>query len=683
MLARIKYLIPCRQTLVSRHVLSENPIQPNTTQPVERRSSWIRERYAELSAWLTSLALHIGALVLLGTVTLLTPLDQVTLMLSSPVIDEPDETPPDTFRVSEELSVEVGALAENGIGDAAAEASLDALVDNVALDLQSMTELGELPAIDLPTNMVASPELKNQIMVRGVGAVGTAGSSGAVDRLTGEILLSLEQNPTLVVWLFDRSASLRDQRAEIVERFDRVYQELGVISDQGAPQFSDHIFDEGDEEPLLTSIAAFGTDVEFFGDKPSADVEELKSSISSIQEEESGQENVFSAIIKAAQQHKRYRLRKPRRHVMIVVVTDEAGDDLNQLDKAVDTCRKLRMPVYIVGTPAPFGRQEAFVRYVDPNPEYDQTPQYLPVRQGPESLYPERLRLGSIGRGDFDGPTLDSGFGPYALTRLPNETGGFYIAVHPFRVESGRANRRGPTGMTSQIDYFFDQRIMRRYRPDYVPTKEYEKRLAKNQAMAALVRAASQTWTEPLTNVRREFPKLNEADFTNALSRAQQSAALIEPQLGQVVAILRKGEKDRDELTTPRWQAGYDLAMGRALAAKVRAEGYNATLAQAKSGLTFTNDKNDTWILSSTDKITTGSAAEAEAKLAKKYLQRVIEEHEGTPWAYLAERELKQPLGWEWKDTFRNLIARAEQNNNQRRERRETPEPKRRPPPKL
>lgn len=639
-----------------------------------------------MSAWLTSLALHAAALVLLGTVTLLSPLDQVSLLLSSPVMEELDETPPDTFRVSEELSVEVGALAENGIGDAAAEAPLDSLLQDVALDLQSLTDLGELPAIELPTNIIASPDLKNEIMVRGVGAVGTTGSSGAVDRLTGEILLSLEQDPTLVVWLFDRSASLRDQRAEIVDRFDRVYQELGVIADKEAPQFADHNFEErdaGDEAPLLTTVAAFGTEVEFFGDKPSIEVEELKASIRSIEEEESGQENVFNAIIEAAERHKRYRLRKPRRNVMIVVVTDEAGDDINRLDKAVDTCRKYRMPVYVVGTPAPFGRQEAFVRYVDPNPEYDQSPQYLPVRQGPESLYPERLRLGSIGRGDFNGPTLDSGFGPYALTRLANETGGFYITVHPFRVESGRANRRGSGGMTSQIDYFFDQRIMRRYRPDYVPTREYEKRLSSNKARAALVKAASLTWTEPLNNVRRDFPKLNEADFTNALSRAQRSAALIEPQLAQVVATLRKGEKDREELTIPRWQAGFDLAMGRALAAKVRAEGYNATLAQAKSGLTFTKEKNDTWILSGTDKITTGSAAEAEAKMAKKYLQRVIDQHEGTPWAYLAERELSQPLGWEWKDDFRNLIARAERNNNRQREREEMPEPKRRPPPKL
>ena len=652
------------------------PVEEATETPVNK-TAWL----ADVMAWVASFAMHAVGLVVLGTITLLTPIDQVSTLLTSSIV-EPDETPPETFRVDDEFTLEVGALASGGFGDAAGAAPIDALVQEVSLDIAALADIGEIPAIELPTETITTPDVKSNVIVKGVGAVGTTGSSGAVDRLTGEILLSLEQAPTLVVWLFDRSASLREQREEIVDRFDRVYRELGVIESAHAPQFEDH-----EDQPLLTSVAAFGQDIEFFGDEPSIDVEGLKESIEEIKEDDSGEENVFHAIVETAQRFRKYRNRKPRRNVLLVVVTDESGDDLHRLDDAVDICRKLRMPVYVVGTPSPFGRQEAFVRYVDPDPKYDQTPQYLPVRQGPESLYPERLKLGSIGRGDFNGPTLDSGFGPYALTRLANETGGFYIAVHPFRVESGRANRSAGGNMVSRIDYFFDQRVMRRYRPDYVPTREYEKRLSQNQARSALVRAATLTWTTPLGNIRRDFPVRSEAEFANDLSQAQRAAAMIEPQLSDIVATLRRGERDRDKLETPRWQAGYDLAMGRALAAKVRAEGYNATLAAAKGGLNFKNPKNDTWVLRSVDKITTGSNTQKEAEDAINYLTRVVEEHEGTPWAYLAQRELSQPLGWEWQEEFRNLVARAERqrnnNNNRPRNRPERPEPPRRPPPKL
>lgn len=643
----------------------------------------IRERLAavlgEPIAWLASFATHAAALMALALVTALTPLDQAPVLFTSPPPEEPEQLE-EAFRVSEELSIDVGALSDGGAGDAAAAAPLEAVISEVSLDLAAVTELGQLPTLDAATPLLASPNPNDNLIVRGVGAVGTTGSRGAVDRLTGEILHSLEQRSTLVIWLFDRSGSLTKQREQIVSRFDRVYEELGVAVGSVDPEADE------EEAPLLTAVAAFGAGVEFVTPRPTADVEAIKQAVRSISPDESGEENVFGAVFESVQKHKRYRLRKPRRNVMIIVLTDEAGDDVAQLDRTVDFCRKMQAQVYVVGAPAPFGRLEAYVRYVDPDPEYDQSPQYLPVRQGPETLLPERLRLGYFGRGDFDGPMLDSGFGPFGLTRLTAETGGFYIAVHPLRVDAGRANRRGGGDhMASNLDFFFDERLMRRYRPDYIPVAEYRRRLQTNRARKALVDAAQLSWTAPLENVRREFPKLEEAQFAEDLTRAQRAAAILEPRLEQLVGTLRRGEADRKKLDSARWEAGFDLAMGRALATKVRAEGYNAMLAMAKQGMEFTTGKKDTWIIAPTDRIATGSRAEQEAEQAKAYLTRVTEEHEGTPWALLAKRELDRPLGWQWKDEFRNLAerqARRQANNN--RPRRERPEPKpKRPPPKL
>ena len=625
--------------------------------------------------WLSSLATHVLLLIVLATSTLIAPVDSAPVLFSTPPIEE-EEPPEDAFRVSDELMVDVGALADGGAGDAAASAPTEALMTDVSLELEPLIDVSKVPSLESAATVLTSPDEDQNLLVRGVGAVGATGSRGAVDRLTGEILLSLAQRPTLVIWLFDRSGSLNKRREEISGRFERVYEELGVVAERGADEFARH-----EDTPLLTSIAAFGEEIEFLTDEPTDDLQQVQSAVRSIEEDASGQENVFSSIQAAVERHKRYRLRRPRRNVMLVVVTDEAGDDQDQLDRCVDYCRKMQTPVYVVGTPAPFGRQDAYVRYVDPDPQYDQTPQWLPVRQGPESLAPERLRLGAIGQGDFNGPTLDSGFGPYGLARLTAETGGFYIAIHPFRVDAGRA-RRGSQDMVAEIDYFFDERLMRRYRPDYVPLAEYRRRLNSNAARAALVDAASLSWTAPLGDIRRDFPKRDEAQFVNDLSRAQRAAAVLEPQLERLVTTLQRGERDRPRLESPRWQAGYDLAMGRALAAKVRTEGYNAMLASAKQGMAFTDKKNDTWVLRASKEILTGSLAADEAEAAQTYLNRVIEEHEGTPWAYLAQRELSSPLGWEWKEDFRNLRER-EQNRNRNRNR-NRPEPKeRRPPPKL
>ena len=103
-------------------------------------------------------------------------------------------------------------------------------------------------------------------------------------------------------------------------------------------------------------------------------------------------------------------------------------------------------------------------------------------------------------------------------------------------------------------------------------------------------------------------------------------------------------------LTSPRWQAGYDLAMGRASAARARIEGYNAMLAAIKRGKDFKNASSNTWVLESADTIEASTALKRLVDEAKKYLQRVVDEHPGTPWALIAEHELQMPIGWKWTE---------------------------------
>ena len=78
-------------------------------------------------------------------------------------------------------------------------------------------------------------------------------------------------------------------------------------------------------------------------------------------------------------------------------------------------------------------------------------------------------------------------------------------------------------------------------------------------------------------------------------------------------------------------------------------------LAQAKSGLKFKQPKMDTWELVPSNKVSTGSRTEKDARQATFFLERVISEHPGTPWAYYAMEELKTPLGYEWVERWTNV----------------------------
>jgi len=87
------------------------------------------------------------------------------------------------------------------------------------------------------------------------------------------------------------------------------------------------------------------------------------------------------------------------------------------------------------------------------------------------------------------------------------------------------------------------------------------------------------------------------------------------------------------------------------MAAKTRLDGYNSMIAALKRGKTFKDPESKSWKLVSADNFETESTIKKMADKAKGYLERVTTEHSKTPWATIAEEELKLPLGWAWEES--------------------------------
>lgn len=613
-------------------------------------------------AVLVSLLFHVVLILALTVAPLVVVKTQESLRFSAAPVQEAEEfTLIEDIAFSEEPSAEVGANSDSDSAQALSSAPI-------------LAELSEIPSpsYELPT-INAAFDLNNQlekavglvrseVAVKGMTGVGTTGTDGAVDRITYEILRSMEERPTLVVWFFDQSGSLLKRRQEIRDRFDRIYEELGIVGrsmDQAESR-------NDDAEPLLTSVFAFGEQVNLLTKKPTADIEEIRTAIDSIQMDASGTERVFSALYKGVEQYRNYRSsrsgRGTERNILFIAVTDERGDDANGLEATIKECRKFAIPVYVVGVPAPFGREFTYVKYVDPDPEFDQSPQWAQVDQGPESIIPERVKLGF--RDDyFAEPVIDSGFGPYALSRLAYETGGIYFTVHPNR-QVGRRVRRGEVdSFASDLQYFFDPEVMVKYRPDYVSNEEYMQRVNESPLRQIVVRAANLPRVDTLQNPPQRFVKRDEASLSSALTQAQREAARVEPPLAQLAQMLLVGQEHRSTEASPRWLAGFDLALGTVLAHKVRAEAYNAMLAKMKRGMKFEKEENNTWVLRPSAEISVGSRTEKEGELARQLLAGVAETHLGTPWGLLAARELDRPVGWEWVEDFTDLNPPPTRNN--------------------
>lgn len=646
--------------------------------------------------WMLSLILHL--IVILVIAKMLMPakadkdLNLVSGIAQTEVIELADleEVVPDiVFEDAEAPPIDVGD--ENlDLEEVDLAAPVLSLENERLDDFDSIiTEDGMLPIGSEDGGMGA--EAFAEIATKGVAGTSVAQAAGAIDRISAEIMRSLENNKTLVVWLFDQSISLLEQRASIEQRLEKVYRDLrdaGVLGDETVKQLQ--------QFRLQTDVIAFGKSINPMLKRPATNFDQVRDAIGNIQRDDSGTENVMAAVMMAANRYKGLHkldssTGKRKRDVLLIVVSDEAGDDGRLTDQAVAVCRANQIPVSVIGVPAPFGRKQTQVKWVDPDPQYDQTPQVALVNQGPESLMPERLRLDFTGNfNDLD--MIASGFGPFNLTKLCYLTGGTYFAVHK------NSNRRSVSwdevsNYSAYLRHFFDADAMKPYRPDYVTQAEYQRMLSRSAMRNALVKSAAFSSTGALERPQLRFPKFDEAQFVNMVTRAQRSAAIVEPKLNQLYDMLKVGEKDRPTEISPRWQAGYDLAMGRALAAKIRAETYNMMLALVKTKLKFDPPQdeqkpNNTWVLRPADTIETGSRGEKMAQKAKAYLERVVNDHPETPWAMIAQRELATPIGWSWKQTYTmppgQRRPRPNANNNNPPEMPSNVEPpKKRPPPRL
>jgi hypothetical protein len=255
-------------------------------------------------------------------------------------------------------------------------------------------------------------------------------------------------------------------------------------------------------------------------------------------------------------------------------------------------------------------------------------------------------------RGNSGPAAADSGFGPYYLSQLCQETDGKYFAI-PLSFRGDRGGGRGFTIRGNQNagqPMTVDPAKMRQYAPKYMSDAEYLKVVNSNKALQALLSAAKLPRVEVMHSFTGGFETRDEAGLRRSLDSSQRPIARIQPPIEEMYNMLKAGESDAGKLTQPRWQAEFYLALGRAMAAKARADGYLAQVAVLKNGKKFEQEGHTFWELVPADEFKGNSTIDNMRKKATDYLNKVITDHPGTTWAVMAQHELSEPIGWKWNE---------------------------------
>jgi hypothetical protein len=494
------------------------------------------------------------------------------------------------------------------------------------LDVQRATE-----------SIVPSATMYGQsVAIKGNGAEHVGTAEGAVDRIAEEILRRLEKGRTLVVWAFDASGSLQAERERLAKHIETVYAHITQLDDKNL----------AGDGGLLTEVVAFGQDRKVMNATPSDNLETIASAIRAVPLDTTGIESTFTTVTEII--HKWGHYKDPKGNIyktMVIVVTDEVGDDEDHLEQAIEAATKNKppVPVFVLGSQAIFARSEGRMNYTDP--KTGRIYYNLPVRQGPESIMPEQIRLPFWFTGDqYD--ILDSGFGPYALSRMAGATGGIYFVT-----------RLGQTRMG------FDHYAMREYKPDWLPRAQYEAAVLSHPIRKAVIEVAGITQQSKLPGMPSLFfPPVDSAEFKQAMEQNQAIVARTAYTVDAALEPISFAAKYRDLETSRRWQAHFDLIRGRLMAMKVRCYEYNWACAKMKKDpLKFTRPESNAWRMFPDPEVHYSDKAAAAGKQAIDLLKKVVAQHPNTPWALLAQREMKDPLGFKWVET---RVQPSVRNNN-------------------
>lgn len=492
------------------------------------------------------------------------------------------------------------------------------------IDMELSNNVKQLPSYDIPQGK----EVSKTVVVSGTTGEGLIQLDSALDRVSWEIARNLQERKVLVVWMIDASGSVVPQRQTLIKRLRRIYGELGALDAAGQlPRL---------EQPLLSGVVLFGAQTTFITKEPTDKVDDIINGVQNAPTDPSGVENVFSAVSLVMDNWHKYRTDNGRR-IMLIALTDEAGDDHGQpLEVAITKCQRYGAKAYVIGPAAPFGRRKGYIPYVAK--ENGKTYQ-LPVDLGPETAVVENIDLPYW----YEGPQLtylSSGFGPFALNRLVKETGGVYFMT----------NMTTNSGLSTIGE--FDPVMMKAFEPDYQYNSpaEFMQDIMKNPLRASVVGMAEYSQT---TNLRAQgTPQLEfrvqANNFRQQFADAQKSAAISGLAVENILAKIPPNvEKLYAGESSPRWRLAFSLDYGRLLAQKVRAFEYNSALAQMKGTYTESdiNTRVNHFIFRPDKELSYAPSMKKQAKLAEEHLQRVIKEAPGTPWEMLAKRELKDGFG--------------------------------------
>ena len=576
------------------------------------RRSRVLDILSDAPWWLLSAIAHAALIVLLSNITWVDmPAEEdefvITTELEEPEDKEVDlekikelfeEPPPE---ITEDTVIESPVLVEDIVTP---DEDIPEMEEEVVADEAEFLEVEDLVVSDTRDEIALAAQQidlgSSAIMGLGEGGGGHIPRgvtsykkimSSLADKLKGK----MEElgKDLLIIWLIDASISMKDDQQAIKSRLIDIYNTILAGQD--------------DEKAVKMSIVRFGKAPQVWL-KPTSDIDDAIAAFEAIPRDQTGIENTMQAILYCSEN---YPGRRGRQRV-IVLVSDERGDDIKLAEKALRSLRENKIPLFVIGREATFSSTTGYEYYVD-----DKGKRLRGITtKGPESVVPEMpsVRWGGWGWGG----AIASGFGICEQSRLALYSGGsYYILTQGASVVEEEALPKKDT---------YDWELMQFYRPELCSPQEYERR-AKNNPIQRTMGEVVKEWNRKYSRVHTGvFVGSTVGDRIARVERGiAQCRTCIKRLEGVTVANAKLGK-----LKSRRWTAHCDMALAQFRQAEYYLrQYYYALLDFARQGGSRSDQR---YTIGSTNKLLGGEQGEAEKQAVISAFKAVSERHPRTPW---------------------------------------------------
>ena len=609
--------------------------------PAKKKKKRKRRRF-DAPAWFVSVLVHAVILLTLAAYTFTTDAGkQLVANINSALIPGPqpgeeEVTPiyadPSTQKSNEAVGVENAETVGGSSGIGGGPPTATPVVSGAA---SGVNEKSSLPGMKVVANVSglslvpAAPglDLGGSGLIAGDVTFEAGDVGESLDQIAREILRHLSQHKLTVVWLFDESESMKDDQRAIKDKFDRIVSELKAHSDSerataeaAAPKKKDQ---QKYAEPLTHAIVSYGADIHYQLEKPTENIQLIGKAIDKLKIDSSGTENTLHAINEVIDHYKS--LIKSDKKLLIVLVTDESGDDGDFVEEAHQAVVNKGVPIYVIGRQSLFGYSRAHLRYIDPVTKDEYWPA---IHRGPETADVELLQWDGLHE-RWD--ELPSGFAPYELSRLTKDSGGIFFLLPS--EENMRVHQREKNYKIADL---------KEYAPELMSRNAYAAERNKSEFRRTLHEIIELTRN---AEYRREFP-IDHNELASAITEASELATARLQTLLSIQKRLEALKPLREREPEKRWQAHYDLILAQIVAYQIKSYEYRACLAEMARTMPVPTpplgpEQSMVWVINHATKPMAPKEQTAEKyKEATRLLQEVIAKHPKTPWADLAQDEI-------------------------------------------